>query len=396
MESNKRILSRGYAQDLLESQKWTNGIVPYIIDKSYSAYSYLIILSGMREIEDSTRTNGKDCIKFVQRTTETTYLRIFNGDGCWSYVGKRFTGAQNLSLKIPTKESPGSCINIDTVIHELLHALGFHHEHQRPDRDNYIKIIWDKIYKNATRQFQVLSNGLDLGFGYDYNSIMHYLPDAFSIDGSPTIVPLQSGLQQNRQLTQKDVAEVRKFYRCEINTSTTKKTSMTPSRTATNPCRSNPCQNGGTCRTDGTGYLCNCTSGCIGSNCAQCIIESTSTISSYADFNNAACEYYKSLNLCNSNSYIGSRPIKEACPVSCNPQTVSPTTSIPPEQDFNKEACEYFRSLDLCGTNTLIGNLTIKQACPITCNCFDDISDSCAMWTNHCSLLNTLQNNPFD
>lgn len=40
----------------------------------------------MKLIEDQTRINDKDCIKFVPRTDEKTYLRIHNGQGCWSYV----------------------------------------------------------------------------------------------------------------------------------------------------------------------------------------------------------------------------------------------------------------------------------------------------------------------
>lgn len=46
------------------------------------------------------------------------------------------------------------CTTIGTVIHEFMHALGFWHEHQRLDRDEYIKIIVD----NIVRKKGVLSN----------------------------------------------------------------------------------------------------------------------------------------------------------------------------------------------------------------------------------------------
>ncbi|RNA07860.1 hypothetical protein BpHYR1_032148 [Brachionus plicatilis] len=219
MALKQKTLSRGYAKDLLESQKWTNGIVPYTIDASYSAAAVSIINSGMRLIEDSTRIGGKDCIKFVGRTTETTYLRIFSDTGCWSYIGKVFTGAQQLSLKMPTAASSGSCLFTGTVAHELIHALGFDHEHVRPDRNNFVTINWDKIRADATSNFQIVSNGLDLGFEYDYDSIMHYESTAFSIDGSPTIEPLQSGVQlinkfNQTYLTATDIGEIREFYGC--------------------------------------------------------------------------------------------------------------------------------------------------------------------------------------
>ena len=37
------------------------------------------------------------------------------------------------------------CKNRGHVTHELMHALGFFHEHTRPDRDKFVKILWDNI-----------------------------------------------------------------------------------------------------------------------------------------------------------------------------------------------------------------------------------------------------------
>ena len=80
--------------------------------------------AGMKLIEDSTRSvDGKDCIKFVPRTTEQGYLRIMNHlNGCWSYVGRQTGGSGNQPVSIDVAAS--NCAYTGIVAHELIHALG--------------------------------------------------------------------------------------------------------------------------------------------------------------------------------------------------------------------------------------------------------------------------------
>ena len=37
------------------------------------------------------------------------------------------------------------CLSLGEIIHEVMHVLGFSHEHTRPDRDRYITVLWNNI-----------------------------------------------------------------------------------------------------------------------------------------------------------------------------------------------------------------------------------------------------------
>ncbi|VDN28479.1 unnamed protein product [Gongylonema pulchrum] len=50
----------------------------------------------------------------------------------------RVGGPQQVSLA-------DECLSYGTVIHELMHVVGFIHEHQRNDRDFFVDILWQNI-----------------------------------------------------------------------------------------------------------------------------------------------------------------------------------------------------------------------------------------------------------
>jgi hypothetical protein len=82
----------------------------------------------MKTIEDKTRVGTRNCITFKKRTNEINrnFLKIIDEVGCYSLIGllKEERG-QIVSLE------GNYCLNKATILHTLVHALGFDHEHNR-------------------------------------------------------------------------------------------------------------------------------------------------------------------------------------------------------------------------------------------------------------------------
>ena len=68
-------------------------------------------------------------------------------------------GKQTLSLKPPDDKKCHCLCDVGRTLHEMMHALGFYHEHSRTDRDNYIKIVEENVKKGNLIQSNVLIRG---------------------------------------------------------------------------------------------------------------------------------------------------------------------------------------------------------------------------------------------
>ncbi|XP_013411465.1 meprin A subunit beta [Lingula anatina] len=205
-------------------QRWPNGVVPYIIDSSYPSYASDIIVEAMRELEQKVAVGNIYCIRFTPRRSESDYIHVRPISGCFSGVGK-FGGKQDVSLG-------RGCLQKGTVMHELLHTLGFHHEQSRYDRDNYVTVVYSNIQSGKESEFEKYSAGEIQHFTpYDYGSIMHYGAYYFAKDRSkPTLVAKKSGVTigQRVGLSSSDIEDVRKFYKCTASGAQTSYTTPKP------------------------------------------------------------------------------------------------------------------------------------------------------------------------
>ncbi|KAI6224012.1 Metalloendopeptidase [Aphelenchoides besseyi] len=192
------------------ARRWENNVVPYVISATYSKHERYAIRVALTQLRIRT------CFKFPERTNQRDYVSIEKRDGCYSHLG-RMGGAQVLSLG-------RGCVHKSVIQHEILHALGIQHEHQRPDRDNYIRVLYNHIQRGMESQVEKLSHSnVDLhDLRYDYRSIMHYRGDAFGQvgrNGKPlhTMVALKKGvkLRHNKILTRTDMKRLNILGNCK-------------------------------------------------------------------------------------------------------------------------------------------------------------------------------------
>jgi hypothetical protein len=183
----------------ITGHRWPNRRVPYTITAGHPREA--IIRRAIRYVDSLTN------ITFVARTTETDYIEYIDGSGCWSSIGMQ-GGKQQISI--------GSGCGWGNAVHETCHALGLFHEQTRRDRDTYVRIDTANIIAGMEHNFKkytVSYSGSDIG-SYDFNSIMHYPPMAFSSNGRATIVGLVAGrtFGQRDSLSRGDIRGINSLY----------------------------------------------------------------------------------------------------------------------------------------------------------------------------------------
>ncbi|XP_074545086.1 meprin A subunit beta-like [Halichoeres trimaculatus] len=189
-----------------EEYRWPK-MIPYVLEDDLEINAKGVILKAFEQYR------LKSCIDFKPWSGEANYISVFKGSGCFSSVGNRRVGKQRLSIGT-------NCDRIATIEHEFLHALGFWHEQSRSDRDDYVRIMWDRISEGKEHNFNIYNDttSSSLGVPYDYESMMHYSKNAFRNGTEPTIVTkipaFSDVIGQRMEFSDSDLLKLYRLYNC--------------------------------------------------------------------------------------------------------------------------------------------------------------------------------------
>lgn len=185
--------------------KWPDGVVVYKLGNMSSA-----LRGELQKAMDewTSKTN----VRFKKHTNESYYVTI-------QETNKTCAGCGFASIGV--NGTRGTCnfgpkASASLIAHELGHTLGFLHEQTRPDRDQYVKVLFENIQSGKEGNFKKTNNALQTTKQFDMKSIMMYHPYAFTkTRGVPTIVDVKTGqpykgAQQN--ISSLDIEGTNKVY----------------------------------------------------------------------------------------------------------------------------------------------------------------------------------------
>ncbi|MFS4469515.1 M12 family metallopeptidase [Maribacter sp. 2210JD10-5] len=183
-------------------RKWTDGVVYYVINGLSSS-----VRSELQKSFDewTSKTN----VRFKERTNQSNYITISSsGSNSNSGVATLGMNGSRGFIRLGTRATAV------VIIHELGHTLGYIHEQNRSDRDDFVRINFENIQEDAVDQFFKSTSATFLTGQFDVNSTMMYGSFTFSKNGNPTITDLNGNVLPRRQarISSLDIAGTNALY----------------------------------------------------------------------------------------------------------------------------------------------------------------------------------------
>jgi len=207
------------------SQPHWKGDIPYVVDSAFSSEQKQNIREAMSSLE-SVAT----CIHFKNigslATKPTNYIMFVkdNRGRCDSYIGRQ----EHTRNVINLDPSLSYCMDPVIIKHEIMHALGFFHEHSRPDRDDHVKMksnIKDRLKKHNFQKWNSKKGDYQLYSPYDFFSIMHYQLGMKDKDGIQIMEPRNKVLKkwldpdQHYDMSPSDIMSLNLHFECSMDAS---------------------------------------------------------------------------------------------------------------------------------------------------------------------------------
>ena len=186
--------------------RWPTETIPFEIKATdFTTAERAQILSAIQYLNEVTNV----CL--LPRTFEPDHIELslslgdFNSASSVGFRGgvHRATFARNQARRM--------------YLHELGHLLGMIHEHQRPDRDKFVQILYYNIpgvFQPQFERYDSLPNVYYWSDEYDFHSVMHYAGNAFGRNGQTTIDPRDPAVEitQEDELSELDVLTLNRLY----------------------------------------------------------------------------------------------------------------------------------------------------------------------------------------
>ncbi|NQZ19746.1 MAG: hypothetical protein HRT44_10885 [Bdellovibrionales bacterium] len=195
-----KIKAKGFLK-MPPPKKWPEGKIPYVIDENLSNYDK--VLEAIDYVHNFTN------VRFIPREEQPNFVRFTYGEqDCYSYVG--MTGIEQEIFLSPR-------CDVREIIHEITHTMGFFHEQNREDRDDFIEVLWDNIDEVNHTQFKKIPNDF-LGItqrDFDIESIMMYSSFTFAVSSNEPAMLTQGGdiIPQNSSLfSDEDIERINLAY----------------------------------------------------------------------------------------------------------------------------------------------------------------------------------------